>query len=123
MNKVPLEKTILQVKALFSAFGATTQLLAQAFTPPPFERVLSAIKALYEMGVIVSNDEHDAATRLGSIGTHLPMDLGLVKLILLGHSFGCVVEAIVMASALSLQVQSVAIIKNQSIKKFYKMLL
>ena len=101
---MPLEKTVLQVKSLLSSLGTTTQLLAQALTPPPPERVLSAIKTLYEVGAITSDNEQAEVTQLGRLATSLPIDLGLVKLVLLGHAFGCVAEAIVMASALSLQV-------------------
>ena len=42
--RIPLEKTVLNVKLLLSRFGSTTQLLAQSLSPPPKERVITAIK-------------------------------------------------------------------------------
>jgi len=103
MNRVPLEHTVLQVKSLLSELGTTTQVLSQAMTPPPIERVLIAIKKLYEVGAITSNDESAQVSQLGRMAANLPVDLGLVKLILFGHTFGLMAEAIVMAAALSLQ--------------------
>jgi len=103
MNRVPLEHTVLQVKTLFSKFGTTAQVLSQAMTPPPIERVLFSIQKLYEVGAITSNDESAQVSELGRLAASLPVDLGLVKLILFGHTFGFMVEAIVMAAALSLQ--------------------
>jgi len=103
MNRVPLEHTVLQVKSLLSNFGTTTQVLSQAMTPPPTERVLFAIKKLFEVGAITSNDESAQVSQLGRMAASLPIDLWLVKLILLGHTFGLMAEAIVMAASLSLQ--------------------
>jgi len=103
MNRVPLEHTVLQVKSILSNFGTTTPVLSQAMTPPPTERVLFAIKKLFEVGAITSNDESAQVSQLGRMAASLPIDLGLVKLILLGHTFGLMAEAIVMAASLSLQ--------------------
>ncbi len=44
MMRVPLEKTVLNVKLLMSSFGSTTELLEQTLSPPPTERVLTAIR-------------------------------------------------------------------------------
>jgi len=103
MNRVSLEHTVLQVKLLFSKFGSITHVLSQAMTSPPKERVLLAIKKLYEVGAITSNDESSQVSQLGRLAANLTIDLVLVKLILLGHTFGSMAEAIVMAAALSLQ--------------------
>ncbi len=59
---------------------------------------------LYDAGGLTSCDEEAEVTELGRVGVHMPVDLPLVKLILLGRSFGCVNDAIVMSAALSLQV-------------------
>ena len=103
INRVPLEKTVLQVKMLLSDFGTVTQLLSQTLTAPPHGRVQFAIKNLFEAGAITLNDENAEVTQLGLMAASLPVDLGMVKLILLGKSFGCVADAIVMAATLSLQ--------------------
>ena len=44
MMRVPLEKTVLNVKLLMSNFGSATQLLEQTLSPPPRERVVTAIR-------------------------------------------------------------------------------
>jgi HrpA-like RNA helicase len=103
INRVPLEKTVLQVKMLLSSFGTVTQLLSQALTAPPHGRVQFAIKNLFEAGAITLNDESAEVTQLGLMAASLPVDLGMVKLILLGNSFRCVADAIVIAATLSLQ--------------------
>jgi HrpA-like RNA helicase len=61
-------------------------------------------RVLYEAGGLTRCDEEAEVTELGRVGVHMPVDLPLVKLILLGRAFGCVNDAIVMAAALSLQV-------------------
>ena len=103
MKRVSLEKTVLQVKSLLSGFGTTTELLSQALTAPSPERVRVAIKMLYEVGAITSDSEDAEVTQLGRLATHLPIDLCLVKMILLGIFFECAPEVIVMAAASSLE--------------------
>ena len=63
-----------------------------------------AVRVLYDAGGLTSSDEEAEVTELGRVGVHMPVDLSLVKLILLGRAFGCVNDAIIMAAALSLQV-------------------
>ena len=101
--RVPLEKTVLRVKMLLSNFGTITGLLSQALTPPPAARVLSAIRVLYEAGALTSNDEESEVSELGRLAADMPVDLPLVKLVLLGRAFGALPDAVVMAAALSLQ--------------------
>ena len=103
MLRLPLEKTILNVKLLFSGFGAPTELLAQSLSPPPQHRILGAVNSLYMCGALASADETSAITYLGKLAAHMPIDLPLVKLVLLGIAFNCCTDAIVMAAALSLQ--------------------
>ena len=85
MNRLPLEKTVLQVMSL-SGFGSPAQLLSQALTPPSPERVQSAINTLYQAGAITSKDEHAHISPLGELAANLPIDLHLVKMILLGRA-------------------------------------
>ncbi len=59
---------------------------------------------LYDAGGLTSCDEEAEVTELGRIGVHMPVDLPLVRLVLLGRAFGCINDAVVMAAALSLQV-------------------
>jgi HrpA-like RNA helicase len=44
MMRIPLEKTVLNVKLLMSKFGSTSQLLQQTLSPPPNERVDTAMR-------------------------------------------------------------------------------
>ncbi len=101
--RLPLEKTVLSIKLLLPEFGTATQLLAESLTPPPPQRVSAAISSLYESGALTNSEETAAVTSFGSLAAHMPVDLPLVKLILLGQTFGCLPDAIVMAAALSLQ--------------------
>ncbi|KAJ1474656.1 hypothetical protein T484DRAFT_1831508, partial [Baffinella frigidus] len=124
--RVPLDKTVLRVKLLLAQFGTPRQLLAKVLTPPPpervvrairdlyeagaiaaddedSERVVRAIRDLYEAGAIAADDEDSEVTRLGRVTARLPVDLPAVRLILLGQSLECLPEAVVIAAALSLQ--------------------
>jgi HrpA-like RNA helicase len=55
---------------------------------------------------------------LGRLAVHLPVDLPLVKLILVGRACGCVNEAVVMAASLSMEdvfsMPHVVIMRNQA---------
>ena len=103
MLRLPLEKTVLNVKLLFSGFGVPTELLAKSLSPPPPERIKAAVNSLYTCGALVSADESSAITFLGKFAAHLPVDLPLVKLVLFGMAFDCCPDTVVMAAALSLQ--------------------
>jgi HrpA-like RNA helicase len=83
MTRLPLEKTVLQVMSI-STLGSPAQLLSQALTPPPPERVQSAINALYQAGAITGVGDHAQVSSLGELAANLPIDLCLVKMILLG---------------------------------------
>jgi HrpA-like RNA helicase len=101
--RLPLEKTVLRIKLLLPEFGTATQLLQESLTPPPQEYVSAAVISLYEAGALVSANDKAEVTVFGELAAQLPVDLPLVKLLLLGQTFGCLPDAIVMAAALSLQ--------------------
>jgi translation initiation factor 1 (eIF-1/SUI1) len=103
MLRLPLEKAVLRVKLLLSRFGNPTELLAESLSPPPPGRISDAIQTLYELGALVSANECSAVTFLGSYATCMPVDLQLVRLILLGVGLNCCTDAVVMAAAMSLQ--------------------
>ena len=103
ISRAPLEKTVLEVKLVLSRFGSVSQLLSEAMTPPGPFQIASAVERLYKSGALTSNSEDASVTDYGRMSASLPLDLPLSKLIFLGCTFGCPVDAIVMASALSLQ--------------------
>jgi HrpA-like RNA helicase len=60
--RVPLEKTVLNVKMLLSRFGRATELIQQTITPPPRDRVSAAVKQLFEVGALSANSEDSDVT-------------------------------------------------------------
>ncbi|EKX31228.1 hypothetical protein GUITHDRAFT_83326, partial [Guillardia theta CCMP2712] len=103
ISRLPLEKTILKVKILLKKFGRPSALLQQSLTPPPPARFELAIKELFKVGALIREEETSPVTQLGVLASELPVDLVLVKLLVLGITCSCLPEAIVMASALSVQ--------------------
>jgi HrpA-like RNA helicase len=60
--RVPLEKTVLNVKMLLTRFGRATELIQQTITPPPRDRVSAAVKQLFEVGALSANSEDSDVT-------------------------------------------------------------
>lgn len=60
--RVPLEKTVLNVKMLLTRFGRATELIQQTITPPPRDRVSAAVKTLFEAGALSANHEDSDVT-------------------------------------------------------------
>lgn len=101
MSRLPLEKTVLNVKLLLSDFGTVSELLAATLSPPPPLRVEDAFRELCRFGATTREDESGIVTKLGELCVHMPIDIPHVQLILLGRQFGCVCDALVVASALT----------------------
>jgi HrpA-like RNA helicase len=100
--RTPLTKTILNVKLLFQAFGAPSQILGQFIDPPPLSSVRIAIEELYKAGATTGNSEDAAVTYLGKAATELPVDLPLCKLLLLGSAMAATNACCIMSAALAL---------------------
>ncbi|NXX17523.1 TDRD9 helicase, partial [Podargus strigoides] len=101
-----LGTTVLKIKQL--NMGPPKALLSTALSPPSKRDVECAILQLKEMGALATcvqtGDPHDGElTFLGRVLAHLPVDLHLGKLIVLGHVFGCLEECLIIAAALSLR--------------------
>jgi HrpA-like RNA helicase len=47
------------------------------------------MQVLYDAGALTSDDEEAEVSELGRLAADMPVDLPLVKLILLGRAFGC----------------------------------
>ncbi|NXM77901.1 TDRD9 helicase, partial [Serilophus lunatus] len=116
LQRCPLGATILRVKKL--DMGEPKALLATALSPPSVGDIERTIVQLKEMGALttcVQTEEnlHDGElTFLGRVLVHLPVDLYLGKLIVLGHIFGCLEECLIIAAALSLRNFFVVPFKN-----------
>ncbi|XP_062350742.1 ATP-dependent RNA helicase TDRD9 [Cinclus cinclus] len=103
----PLGATVLKLKKL--DIGEPKALLATALSPPSVDDIERSIVHLKELGALTTcvqaeENLHDGElTFLGMVLTHLPVDLHLGKLIVLGHVFGCLEECLIIAAALSLR--------------------
>ncbi|NXK37805.1 TDRD9 helicase, partial [Piprites chloris] len=106
LQRCPLGGTVLKLKKL--DMGEPKALLATALSPPSVDDIERTIVQLKELGALacVQTEEnlHDGElTFLGRVLIHLPVDLYLGKLIVLGHVFGCLEECLIIAAALSLR--------------------
>ena len=105
MLRVPLTKVVLDVKLL--DMGSPQNVLALAMDPPELRSVSRTVLALQEMGALLTTvdgrqDREDGdLTVLGEVLARLPVDVRLGKLIVLGHIFGVLVEAVIIAAGLN----------------------
>ncbi|XP_050191582.1 ATP-dependent RNA helicase TDRD9 [Myiozetetes cayanensis] len=103
--RCPLGGTVLKLKKL--DMGEPKALLATALSPPnvdDIERTIVQLKELGALACVQTENLHDGElTFLGRVLIHLPVDLYLGKLIVLGHVFGCLEECLIIAAALSLR--------------------
>ncbi|KAJ7400932.1 tudor domain containing 9 [Pitangus sulphuratus] len=103
--RCPLGGTVLKLKKL--DMGEPKALLATALSPPnvdDIERTIVQLKELGALACVQTENVHDGElTFLGRVLIHLPVDLYLGKLIVLGHVFGCLEECLIIAAALSLR--------------------
>merc|ERR1719317_1886543 len=105
MQRVPLTKVVLDVKLV--DMGSPKELLALAMDPPDVLSLQKTVLCLKEMGALLTtvggkqNREDGDLTVLGEIVAHLPVDVKLGKLIVLGHIFGVLEESIIIASGLN----------------------
>ena len=110
INTVPLSKTTLQAKVVAKKLGIKlpSQLLGSLIEPPPLLNFEASLEDLTESGALVYEtqkgiSEEADMTLLGRLCLSPKLDLVLGKMILMGIFFGCPLDGIVMAAALSLQ--------------------
>uniref|UniRef100_A0A3Q3RJQ9 ATP-dependent RNA helicase TDRD9 n=1 Tax=Mastacembelus armatus TaxID=205130 RepID=A0A3Q3RJQ9_9TELE len=107
MLLAPLGSILLKVKLL--DMGDPCSLLSSALSPPKLSDIVKTVLQLKEMGAlsVKSNDktqnEDGELTFLGRMLAHLPVDLYLGKMIVLGHAFGCLDQCLIIAAAHSLK--------------------
>jgi ATP-dependent RNA helicase TDRD9 len=104
----PLDKLVLNLKR-YCKDKKPTEMLALAITPPPLDNIERTILGLKEAGALtlfknkeICVDDGDL-TYAGLIMASLPTDIRLGKLIIFGHCFGKLKEAIIIAAGLSVK--------------------
>ena len=87
--------------------GSPKELLALAMDPQDVLSLQKTVLCLKEIGALLTtvggrqNRKDGDLTVLGEIVAHLPVDVKLGKLIVLGHIFGVLEESIIIASGLN----------------------
>ena len=105
IQRIPLTKLVLDVKLL--DMGSPQQLLSLAMDPPKSENLLKTILSLKELRALHNTTrgertrEDGDLTVIGEVLARLPVDVKLGKLIVLGHIFGVLEEAVVIAAGLN----------------------
>lgn len=105
--RCPLDQLVLKAKQL--RMGNPSTLLGLAIDPPDLSNIHKTILHLKEAGALLLTangeykDNDGDLTFIGQIMASLPLDIHLSKLIILGHMFSCLSDAIVMASAMSVK--------------------
>ena len=105
LKRAPLTKVVLDTKRL--DFGSPKEVLALAMDPPDLLKLHKTVVGLKEIGALLTTvnniqcpDDGDL-TELGEIIADLPVDVKLGKLIIFGHIFNVLEDAIVIACGLS----------------------
>ncbi|EFN75974.1 probable ATP-dependent RNA helicase spindle-E [Harpegnathos saltator] len=105
MLRTPLANVILKTKML--DMGEPKALLALALDPPDLSNVRDTILLLKEIGAILNTTGHSEfdgdMTPLGRVMASLPLDVHLTKLIVLGHVFDVLQDAIIIAASMSVK--------------------
>jgi len=107
----PLSQIILNVKRLKQQ-GEPKRILSMAIQPPKLCDIERNVLLLKEVGALTikcknslnvyTNNPYDGdLTYIGYVMANLPIDVRLTKLILLGHVFGKLREAVIIAAGLS----------------------
>ncbi|XP_028993907.1 ATP-dependent RNA helicase TDRD9 isoform X2 [Betta splendens] len=103
----PLTSIMLKVKLL--DMGDPRSVLSTAISPPNLDDIVKTVLQLKEMGALSAKcddggqNEDGELTFLGRVLAHLPVDLYLGKMIVLGHVFGCLEECLIIAASHSLK--------------------
>ena len=109
MHTTPLGKLLLRARQLGEEIGVTRPsiLLKQTIEPPSLLQIEYALQELVSIGAIVTDLNYELSevadiTILGQFSLSLPLDLELSRLVFYGLLFGCPVEAVVIATSVSL---------------------
>lgn len=103
--RAPLANTVLKSKIL--DMGEPKAILALAMDPPNLSNLQNTILMLKEIGALLNISDNSALdgelTSLGRVMANLPLNVHLTKLIVLGHVFDVLQDAIIMAASLSVK--------------------
>ncbi|XP_067136468.1 ATP-dependent RNA helicase TDRD9 [Centruroides vittatus] len=107
MTRSPLEHLVLRSKQL--DIGEPKAVLALAIDPPKLEDIERAILVLKEVGALAMTSngrltsQDGDLTFVGKVMLHLPLDVKISKLILLGYACNCLEDCLIIAASLSLK--------------------
>uniref|UniRef100_A0A7N6C3D4 ATP-dependent RNA helicase TDRD9 n=1 Tax=Anabas testudineus TaxID=64144 RepID=A0A7N6C3D4_ANATE len=107
MLLAPLASIMLKVKLL--DMGDPRSLLSTALSPPNLSDIVRTVLQLKEIGALSAKsddrgqDEDGKLTFLGRVLAHLPVDLYLGKMIVLGHVFGCLDECLIIENFIQIK--------------------
>lgn len=104
MLRAPLANVILRTKLL--DMGEPKALLALSLDPPNLSNIRNTILLLKEVGALLNRgvQEFDGdLTPLGRVMAGLPLDVRVSKLIILGHLFGLLSDAIIIAASITVK--------------------
>jgi len=113
MRRSPLDKLILQIKTW--NYKEPKALLGAAIEPPQLSDVEQAVRRLQDAGAITlptSAQPTGQITFLGNIYCDMPCDIRVTRLCMFGLLFGCMKQAIIMASII--QQEKSLFIESQS---------
>uniref|UniRef100_A0A1B0DNM6 Uncharacterized protein n=1 Tax=Phlebotomus papatasi TaxID=29031 RepID=A0A1B0DNM6_PHLPP len=107
MQRQSLETVVLKSKLI--DMGAPETVLGLAMDPPLKSDIHNAILQLKELGGLLNTVNGEFVlndgdmTFIGKVMAHLPVDIRVSRLIVLGHTFSVVDEAVIIGAALSVQ--------------------
>ncbi|XP_039282200.1 ATP-dependent RNA helicase TDRD9 isoform X2 [Nilaparvata lugens] len=107
MLTASLDLSVLKAKQL--DMGEPKKILAMAMDPPDLTNIKKTILKLKELGALymkvgkVYKDDDGDLTVMGDVMGSLPIDPPMTKLILLGHAFNLLNDAIIMACSMSVK--------------------
>ncbi|KYN01299.1 PREDICTED: putative ATP-dependent RNA helicase TDRD9 [Cyphomyrmex costatus] len=102
--RAPLANVVLKTKLL--DMGEPKALLALSLDPPNLSNIRDTILLLKEVGALLNRGTHEFdgdITPLGHIMANLPLDVHVTKLVILGHVFGILSDAIIIAASMTVK--------------------
>ncbi|KAL0106287.1 hypothetical protein PUN28_016183 [Cardiocondyla obscurior] len=104
--RAPLANVVLRTKLL--DLDEPRIILSHSLDPPSLSNIANTILNLKEVGALVDEDDSyqlfdGKLTKIGEIMAHLPFNIRISKLILLGYIFGVLRDAIILAASMTVK--------------------